>query len=315
MYSIEERFSPLINQASQYLGNTESAFREHSKELFEGLILSDQMKIYMDNKSVVARVRYEPSIQKCRIEFGLPFLVYLWSVCAYTSMFYYHYIYVPTGISRDPDVLVKLQFPNHLLVLYTDMVKYAQQGLKITLNEWPREFPDPLNSEYDPDMSRAASTFIFALNFIVAHELGHVYCNHFHKNGTIIEKEREADAYAYDRLVGSITENKDDLKFNIGIGSLSALCCLYLKSDPLKYASTTHPEPENRILGMINKLESVGIPKADHELVAISTIEVGMRLYGHDLEIDDKVASSESLKKLVNEIQSKRRIVLNKNNS
>lgn len=298
-------FKDLIELASKHLGNIESKFKSSSIELFNNLKLSNSITINMDKKTKRAYVNYDKNTGLCKINFDLDFLVYLWCVNAYIAIFYKYFIIEP-GKKYDAGIQIEnIELPNNMLQLYTSIFQFGLKQTSCFINDWPESFPNPTNIETDKDMSICASCYIYSINFILAHELGHVYLQHFQSKLSGIALENEADNFAFTIMHSSLNQNPKELDMNINLGIVSGLCSILLFHDPLIEKSTTHPYSIDRIKHFINYFKSKNPETTNLEVAILSGIELGLRHYKHNIDFDGKT-SEEMINNLFNSIETLR---------
>ncbi|MBS1651349.1 MAG: hypothetical protein JSU07_04985 [Bacteroidetes bacterium] len=194
------------------------------------------------------------------------FLSFLWTFC-YTIL-----VVFDEGIQKP--LLAKTYNPkNPLPEIANEALKLFDYGLSLIDNftKWDKNLPNP--EEYDDSKSfyieRTNAVYLYAIDFILLHELGHVNLGHVdesleaHKTGSYIsshqikEDEYAADKYAINLLLKG-RENPVYQK-TIEFGLIAGFSSLIFLSS--KLTSKTHPDGDERIkIG----LESLNLDETDN---------------------------------------------------
>ena len=182
-----------------------------------------------------------------RIEIQETFLSYLWIIC-YTLFVVY--------LEIDPSKNKLNNF--HQSKYYKDALNLFKYGISLFNNfsKWDNNLPNPeiYNDEdklYADYIEKTNAIFLYAVDFVLIHEVSHVKCHHIdflknHKNITkeeIKKMEYEADKSATETLIEAMKDKENEL--TISLGFLSAICSLLLLSK--EYTSSTHPDNDERI--------------------------------------------------------------------
>lgn len=131
-------------------------------------------------------------------------------------------------------------------------------SLKEEWSYWPEDLPNPTNIE-NRYVDEANAITIFAMNYIIAHEIGHHELGHNLADVELnIEEAQEdefsADKYAFDVLIGGYVQGYEAKKHSINLSIIVGLGSILLLENSWK-AEVLHPDTDARFTKILQNIQ------------------------------------------------------------
>lgn len=228
---------PYINHGLEQLS---SDLNKVLKELTSNGEQKIRLKLDSDSE-----IFFTPKVNEhCIVTIGESFLCYVWAMCYYGSVFFDEAI-----VPRQEIKLGKIK--RYDFTLADDAILLREWALSMYYGyvDWPDDLPNPteVTNKY---IELANEYFIFAICFIIEHEIAHLYLNHLDGNKSI-HKEIEADRQA----VKWHLERKEGRTFISKMGVLLGLCSMLALNSQSEKSSDSHPSMYSRIQQYIDSLD------------------------------------------------------------
>lgn len=183
------------------------------------------------------------NVQNRTIYMGKPFLCFLWIVCYFVYVSYYEEIRKHLNEEKDIDEN-KLQKAEELW----DWGRSLYYGYI----DWPNDLPSPKETPDNEQLAAVDIFFGFAMEFIVAHEIGHVILGH-NPNGDS-QQELEADDFAIKVVLSELAIWPDSLS-SLNTGVFMGLCATVLFDNNAEKSTLSHPCSFERLKTILDKLD------------------------------------------------------------
>lgn len=176
------------------------------------------------------------------VHVGICVLSCTWSICYFLYVTYNDEIRKYLNDETDIDN-AKLQKAENLW--------HWARSLHYGYTDWPEELPKPKISNIQPEDVCINIFFGFAVEFILAHEIGHLYKNHSEAS---IENEYEADDFAFDVVISQLDaypESQPSLIMGVFLG----LCAMCLMDCHAEKDLAKHPSSLKRLKRILDNLD------------------------------------------------------------
>lgn len=200
---------------------------EHKGKIHKKLSLDT-----MSDCTITAQVNSESGV----ITFGECFLCYLWSACYYCEITYNEGI--RKQLTGDYNI-------NRDLIAQAEEVYTWGKSLHAGYIDYPQEYPLPNDYKQNKNMLMVNICFLYAVEYIVYHEVGHIFLNHKDDGTDLFQKEYDADMFAFQYIQKELLTNPENEKA-LRLGVLLGLSGLVLYDYTANKDGETHPSSIER---------------------------------------------------------------------
>ncbi|EMY60681.1 phage exclusion protein Lit family protein [Leptospira terpstrae] len=195
------------------------------------------------------------------------FLSYLWGLCYATTTTYSEII---KHVDNNKPV------DNRIWDRAMEVARYSK-SLITKYSDWPTDLPNPeIHSLEDKEyIDLTNKIYIWAVQFILYHEIGHAKENHMSKPSTITD-EIEADNFAFTELISIINRIPNySIRETVVFGIISGIFSLFILTPfNITYKETTHPYTFNRLDKFMKLIEADQKISEDHHYWSYALIAI-----------------------------------------
>lgn len=182
---------------------------------------------------------------------GRPLMSSLWCMCYYGFVTYekavaIHQENIKNGLIDNLD---------RGAIEIAEKCRLYALSLKSGLFDWPNELPKPEDHERNEFVNLTNQLFLYAMNYIMCHELAHRELGH--SIGLTGDKSRQQEYDADERSFELLLQGRDgNNNMTLELGILLGLCSM-LMLVPNENDGITHPSSINRLKAFLQKLDPI----------------------------------------------------------
>ena len=191
------------------------------------------------------KVRAEVDSKSGVITFGECFLCYLWSACYYCEITYNEGIKI--FLNGDTDI-------DKELLAQAEDIYFWGKSLNDGYIDYPENLPVPSDFKQNEKILMVNICFLYAVEYIFYHEIGHIFLEHKNDGKDLQQKEYDADMFAFQYMKKELLvypENEKALR----LGVLLGLSGLVLFDYNANQDSKTHPSSIKRTKRFLEVLD------------------------------------------------------------
>ncbi|BCS86440.1 hypothetical protein prwr041_23330 [Prevotella herbatica] len=175
------------------------------------------------------------------------FLCYIWNLC------YFGLVSYEEGVASYWDNKqkgIKEDNINHIALRVAEECRQYAMSLHWGYDEWPENLPKPNNHDKNEAVNFTNQLFLYAVNYILCHEIAHILLGHSVgvSSERFFEQEYEADEMAFQEVLKG-RYGKNNLTVELGV--LMGFCAMIMAS-PSDKDGITHPSSLKRLKSFID---------------------------------------------------------------